>query len=372
MSDPIESISIWKVDVPFHQPVRVAIGILSAAQNVIVRIRTRSGVDGWGEASPLPCITGDSQHSNFITAQALAEVVKGKDALATEARLAEIGQYTVGEPSVRSAFDMALFDILGKTAGLPLYRLFGGEKRNLRTNRTIGIEPTVNDTLAITERYISDGHESIKIKTGRPGRADVEHVSAVRELAGRDISIKIDSNQGWDYPRAVENLRAMRRLELQFAEQPLPYWNIDAMRQLRCSVDIPICADESVFTDKDAMRILRSDAADYLNIKLGKSGGISTGLKICAIAESAGAKCMVGCFGESRLGLSAAVHLALARSTIKFVDLDSALHLREDPVIGGMSYDGETNGTIHIAEEPGLGAVFDECFLNRSEGVLVQ
>lgn len=230
----------------------------------------------------------------------------------------------------------------------------------MRTDMTIGIQESVAQTVDIAERILSQQFNAIKMKVGRPGLADVDHVQAVRDMAGPDVAIKIDSNQGWDYPTAVANIRAMAPLNLQYSEQPLAVSDDDNLARLRDKVDLPICADESVFDDKDALKLIKQGAADYLNIKLGKSGGIHTGLKINAIAEAAGCKCMIGCFSESRLALSAAAHLALARPNIYFLDLDSAHNFMEDPVIGGISYDEEMGGLIHVPESIGHGAAFDE------------
>lgn len=357
-------VDCFKINVPFSHPIKVPLGVLQAAQNVAIKITTDSGLAGWGEASPFAPITGDSQHTNYETAQSLAQLIMGKDPLAIEARMAEINRFTVGEPSIRSAFDMALYDIAAKRTGMPLYQFLGGEKREIRTDLTIGMQDSVEETLSRAKEILSAGFDAIKMKVGRPGLADVEHVKAVRELAGGDIAIKIDSNQGWDYPAAVANINAMAPLNLQYSEQPLEYWDDDGLARLRQNVHLPICADESVFDDKDALKLIKLGAVDYLNIKLGKSGGIHTAFKINAIAEAAGVKCMIGCFAESRLGLSAAAHLAMARPNIQFLDLDSAYGFEHDPVIGGMAYDKEIGGLIHVSDEPGHGAEIDDKFFD--------
>ncbi|WP_417466189.1 mandelate racemase/muconate lactonizing enzyme family protein [Kordiimonas sp.] len=362
----IDHIEISKLQIPFTQPMKVAIGSIDGADNTIVRIVTDTGISGWGEASPAAYITGDSPETNYATAQQFARLIKGKDALAIEARMAELNGFTVGEPSIRSAFDMALYDIAAKAAGMPLYRFLGGERREIRTDLTIGQQATVEETVAQAQAIVDAGFDAIKMKVGRPGLADVAHVKAVRELVGPDIAIKIDSNQGWDYPTAVANIKAMEPLGLQYSEQPLKAWDHDGFVRLREKVDLPICADESVFTDKDALKLMRAGAADYLNIKLGKAGGIHTGLKINAIAEAAGAKCMIGCFGESRLGLSAAAHLAMARPNISFLDLDSCYHFKADPVIGGVEFDEKIGGLLHLPDTPGHGAEIDEGHLTDS------
>ena len=314
----ISGIDIYQLNVPFHHPLKVALGEIVGAENIAIKITTESGLVGWGEASPCCYITGDTQATNYQTAQQLARLIKGKDALAIEARMTEINGFTVAEPSIRSAFDMALYDIAAKAAEMPLYQFLGGEQRAIRTDLTIGIQETVEHTVARAQAILDAGFDAIKLKVGRPGLADVAHVAAVRELAGPDIAIKMDSNQGWDYPAAVANINAMKALDLQYSEQPLAVWDFENLARLRDKVDLPICADESVFDHHDALKLINAGAADYLNIKLGKAGGIHTGLKINAIAEAAGCKCMIGCFGESRLGLTAAAHLALARPNIVF------------------------------------------------------
>lgn len=360
----ITQICIYKLDISYSRPTKVAIGAINAAQNVVVKITTDNGLIGWGEASPFACITGDSQATSYQVAQQLANCILGKNPLAIEARMQDINSLTAGEPSIRSAFDIALYDIACKAANMPLYQFLGGERRQLRTDCTIGIQESVEETVALAQTMLDQKFDAIKMKVGRPGLRDVAHVRAVRELVGPDVAIKIDSNQGWDYPTAVANINAMASLNLQYSEQPLKVWDHDNLARLRNKVELPICADESVFTDKDALKLIKLGAADYLNIKLGKAGGIHTGLKINALAEAADLRCMIGCFGESRLALSAAAHLAMARPNICFLDLDSAYKQVEDPVQGGMVYDDQIGGVIHLPETPGHGAAFDESALS--------
>lgn len=363
----ISKVEYGRLTIPFHQPLAVAIGEMVGADNVIVKVTTDDGIEGWGEASPAPYITGDSAETNFETARSLSRLVLGKDPLAINARMSEIRGFTRGEPSIRSAFDMALHDIAAKTAGMPLYQFLGGAERALRTDCTIGLQESVEETVAKAQEILDAGFDAIKLKVGRSGLEDTRHVNAVRELAGPDISIKIDSNQGWDLPNAIANIEAMAELKLEYSEQPLPHWDVEGLATLRRKVSLPICADESVFDHHDALKLIRAGAVDYLNIKLGKSGGINTALKINAIAEAAGTKCMIGCFGESRLGLTAAAHLAMAFPNIAFIDLDSAFSFRSDPVIGGMTYDPKVGGRIHLTDAPGLGASFDDSVLSLTE-----
>ncbi|NVK57627.1 MAG: dipeptide epimerase [Alteromonadaceae bacterium] len=352
----ITQVAVSHLNVALAHPTRTPIGVIDAARNVVIRIDTDSGISGWGEASPFAPITSDSQDSNYIAAQQIAALLIGHDPREIEARMTQIHRFTLGEPSVKSAFDMALYDIAAKSCDLPLYQFLGGNKRAMRTDLTIGMQETVEQTVALAQDILDAGFDAIKMKVGRADLQDVPHVRAVRELAGPEVAIKIDSNQGWDYPTAVASLLAMQPLNLQYSEQPLAAWDYEGLARLRDKVSLPICADESVFNHHDALKLIKLDAVDYLNIKLGKAGGIHTGLKINAIAEAAKVKCMIGCFGESRLGLSAAAHLAMARPNITFLDLDSAYHFTDDPVVGGITYDNDIGGLLHLPDAPGLGA----------------
>jgi L-alanine-DL-glutamate epimerase-like enolase superfamily enzyme len=362
----INKVDIYTLKIPYHIPTEAPIGILTGADNVVIKITTDTGLEGWGEASPFGPITGDTQASNYSMAQTFGRLLIGKDPLGIEARMAQLNRHTTGEPSIRSAFDMALYDLAAKAANMPLYQFLGGEvneqgmHREIRTDLTIGMKKTVEETLSHAKDILAAGFDSIKMKVGRADLADIEHVQAVRDLAGPKVAIKIDSNQGWDYPTAVATIKAMAPLNLQYTEQPLAVWDMDNLARLRNNVDLPICVDETVFDHRDAFKVVKQGAADYINIKLGKSGGIHTALKINAIAEAAGCKCMIGCFAESRLALSAAAHLAVAKPNIHFLDLDSAYKLAEDPVLGGMQYDKAIGGRITLPSTPGLGAAFDE------------
>ncbi|MDN7125957.1 dipeptide epimerase [Pseudidiomarina sp. 1APR75-33.1] len=361
----ISAIKLAHLNVEMHHAIKTPIGEIAAARNVVVKIETDTGLYGWGETSPMAAITGDSQASAYALGRDMASLLVGCDALALEPNMEFLRRYCARATSILCAFDMALYDLAAKHAGMPLYQFLGGAPRQLETDHTIGHQETVAATVAMAKRLVAAGFNTIKLKTGRPGLEDLEHLQAVREEVGPKIKLRIDCNQGWDLPTAVGNLKHLEALDIEYLEQPLPVWDVDGFAQLRLKTTIPICADESVFTHIDALRLVKADAVDYLNIKLVKSGGINTALKINSIAEAAGIRCMVGCFGESRLGLSAAAHLAAARRNICFIDLDSALHFCEDPVHGGMDYVPDTGGSICLPATPGHGAEFDEKALSK-------
>ncbi|MCF2140473.1 MAG: dipeptide epimerase [Candidatus Lokiarchaeota archaeon] len=361
----ITSIDIYKMNMKLSSVFATSIGSIPSAENVLIKINTDENLIGWGEASPFSFITAETQNTCIEAAKFLGKLLIGKDPTAIEENLSLLKRSLPSHTSIHSAFDMAMWDLLGKESNQPIYKLLGGKNHQLRTDQTMGHEKSVEDVQNKARKFIEQGFNEIKMKTGRPGLTDYKHVKGVREVIGDEIELKIDSNQGWDLAESLKNARLMENLNLLYIEQPLPIWNLEDMARLRSKINTPVCADESVFNEIDAFKICKLGAADYLNIKLGKSGGIHTGLKINAIAESYGAKCMIGCFSESRLGLTAAAHLAIARPNIFFLDLDSAFMIAEDPIIGGIEFGKENMSLINVNEKPGLGADVKEEYLDK-------
>jgi len=368
----ITRIELYKMDLPLDIPCKTSVGVIDSTENVLVKIYTDSNIFGLGEASPFSQITGDTQGSNLAVGQKLAKLVLNKNPLEIEDRMKEINRFIAGEPSIRSAFDMALYDILGKAANLPVYALLGGSNRTLVTDCTIGMQDTIEETVTRAEELVRQGFNELKFKTGRPGAIDVEYIKAVREAVGPDILMKIDSNQGWNVAHTISNAIALEPYHLRYLEQPIPVWDFQGFREIRSKIKTPLCADESVFNDKDAFKLCAAGAVDFLNIKLGKAGGIHMGLKINAIAESYGAKCMIGCFSETRLGLTAAAHLVLARPNIIFLDLDSALFTGADPIINGMQYGEKERRFIKVPDLPGLGVDIKEEDINSWKKYVIE
>jgi len=362
----ITKITVYKADIPLKAPFRIALATLETAPNFFLRIETDEGLVGWGEGSPFPAIVGEPQATCLAAAKELAQLLVGKDPLAIEDRLAELAAYLPHNTTTRSAFDMALYDILGKAAGLPLYKLWGGSERRLVTDNTIGIAPPE----AMAERALGmkeAGFPAIKIKLGTAPREDIERVVQVRQAIGPELPIRVDANQGWNRAQALEVLSAIEGLGIQYCEQPVPAWDIASLRAVHSGTTIPIMADESVFDLHDALELVKAEACDYLNIKLSKAGGLQMALKIAAVAEAAGMPCMVGCMSETRLGLTAAAHLASARPIIGFLDLDCALMHSLDPISGGLEY--RSGGLVVVPDAPGLGAAVDPAFLERLDQV---
>ena len=365
----ITNVEIIKLNIPYKEPFVISLGVIESATNIVVKLHTNTELVGIGECAPFVFIVGETQETVFELAKQIGKLLKNKDPFAIEDRLQEIDKAVKGNPTMKSAFDMALYDLLAKKANLPLYKVLGGSNsREIYTDMTISIgEPkkVAKDALAFKKA----GFPAIKVKLGTGLDEDVASIKAIREAVGSDYPIRIDANQGWDTVTAIKTLNELDKYNIEHCEEPVPHWNNKELVKVRDNSPISIMADESLFNHHDAFRLASMGACDYFNIKFSKSGGINNALKIVAIAEASGIKCQVGCMSESRYALTALMHLVAARNNIVHFDIDSSLMLADDPVIGGIEYKG--NGKWILDDTPGIGADFKEEYLNKMESVMV-
>jgi len=365
----ITKVEIIKLNIPYKEPFVISLGVIPEATNVVVRIHSSDGLIGTGECAPFVFIVGETQETVFELSRQLGKILLGKDPYALEERLYEIDRAIKGNPTMKSAFDMALYDLLSLSAGIPLYRLLGGSNtKEIHTDMTISIgDPEKVAADALT--FQKEGFPAIKVKLGTSTGEDVERIRAIRQAVGPDYPIRIDANQGWDTMTAIETLKALEPFGIEHCEEPIAHWNNRELVKVREASPIPIMADESLFDHHDAFRLANMGACDYFNIKFSKSGGINKALKIVAVAESAGIKCQVGCMSESRFALTALMHVVLARDNIVHYDMDSSLMLNADPVTGGIEYKGR--GLWTLEDQPGIGAAFDEAYLEGMEKISI-
>lgn len=359
----ITSIDIYRYSIPM-EPFTIASGTLDHAANVLIVIETSTGLRGYGECCPFPSIVGETQETALALARQWAPLWINKDPLDIDGRLGELHAFCRNNPTIKSAFDMALYDIAAQAQGVPLYRFLGGQIRPVRTDITIGIA-SLDKMCADAARRTNAGAREIKVKVGADPRQDVEKIRQLRATIGPDVGIRIDANQGWSFKDAVWALQAMESSSVQFCEQPMHAVDDHFLPALRELTTIPIMADESCYDSVDARQLIDRQSCDYINIKLAKTGGIREALRLHQVAERHGISCMVGGMIESRLAITANLHFVYASKQVVFYDLDGPLlDLKADPVLGGVRYDGLD---LSVAEEPGLGATVDPSFLKECE-----
>jgi L-alanine-DL-glutamate epimerase-like enolase superfamily enzyme len=357
----IAFIEMFKSAIPLKEPFIISLGSLSHAENVIVVIHTGEGLTGYGECSPFPTIHGETMNTCFAVGEIIAGRLIGKDPLNITSCAAAMDALIYGNSSIKSAFDMALFDIAAQYAGLPLYAFLGGKKNKiLYTDYTISLG-SAEKMAADAARIVQNGFSVIKVKLGGSQEQDVERIGTIRQAIGMEIPLRIDANQGWEASTALNILNELSRYNIQHCEEPIPRWDFMALPEIKKSSPIPIMADESCCDHHDAARLIGLDACHAFNVKLGKSAGIVKALKIIALAESEGMAMQMGGFLESRLGFTASAHVALSSSNIIFYDFDTPLMFDQDPVTGGIAY--ASGGNIKVPEVPGIGAAFEPGYL---------
>ncbi|HWW41416.1 dipeptide epimerase, partial [Pedobacter sp.] len=326
---------IYRFSIPM-EPFVIATGTMHFAQNVLIRVHTDEGIYGVGECSAFPMIVGETQETCIAMAKDFAQIWLDKDPLDIPERMNDLLGYAAHNSTIKSAFDMALFDISAKNARQPLYKFLGGHKRPIETDMTIGIgspEEMVQSAL----KYQLQGCNILKIKLGKKVHDDIQRVARIREAVGHSMILRLDANQGWSFDDALLALGEMAQYNIEFCEQPMRTWFDDKFPELKLNSPIKLMADESCYNHHDARKLINSQSCDYLNIKFSKSGGILEAQKIHETALQKGMKCMIGSMLESRIALSANLHFALASPNVVFFDLDTCLlgHLI-DPVQGGL------------------------------------
>jgi len=338
----ITQVKLCRISTPLRVPFKTALRTVRSVEDVIVELHTDTGAVGYGEAPPTGVITGDT-----------TAAILGRDLDEFEDLTAAVQKALVHNTSAKAAVDMALWDLLGQKYGAPVYRMLGGARSNIVTDITISVNPPeemARDARTALER----GYDCLKVKVGIDPELDVARLAAVREAVGKEVRIRIDANQAWNAKQAVRILDQMQEkgLDIEFVEQPVPAADLEGMQYVTRNASVPVLADESVFSPADALRIMQTGAADFVNIKLMKCGGITNALRIASAAEVYGVECMIGCMLEAKISVNAAVELACAKKIITKVDLDGPVLCSEDHILGGAVFNEKD---ITVSDAPGMG-----------------
>jgi L-alanine-DL-glutamate epimerase-like enolase superfamily enzyme len=361
MTLTIERIDIFPIRLRLHEPFVVSYATQYDIPTVLLRITTADGQTGWGEATPDPNVTGETWHSTIaILEHDLAPAVIGLDARDREGVVRVMNARVAAVPAAKAAIDIAVHDLVAKAAGLPLWALLGGRsKPHLTISRVVSIK-SPEEMAADAQRHVRDGFETVKLKVGDAAnwRLDVARVAAVREAIGPEIGIKIDVNQGWKTPGiAIPAIRRVLASNPDYIEQPVDQHDIAALAEVRRATGAPIMADEAVHGVREMARIVELRAADLVNIKLMKTGGLINAMRVNAIADAAGIVGQVGTMVESSIASAAGLHFAMAHANIKTVEMGGPLMIADDIGTLRQCYD---RNKITLPDAPGLGVDLDE------------
>ena len=352
----ITDIQFGMLRVPLKTPFKTALRTVETIEDIVVMVHTDTGHIGYGEAPATAVITGDT-HGSIIDAirhYISPRLILGQD-VADLNHLTQLIQGAMEKnTSAKAAVEIAIYDLWGQLYDAPLYKLLGGGDPVITTDITISvdyIDKMVADSISAVER----GFESLKIKVGKDIGVDIERVRAIYAAVENRALLRLDANQGWTAKQAVYALQTLEDagVKLELIEQPVKARDLAGMRYVTERVHTPVMADESVFGPMEVIELIRMRAADIINIKLMKTGGISNAIRIADIAAMYGVDCMIGCMLETSISVAAAVHVAVAKSNvITKVDLDGPSLAQFNPVDGGVVFN---ESEISVTDAPGLG-----------------
>jgi L-alanine-DL-glutamate epimerase-like enolase superfamily enzyme len=364
--DRIEAIPV-RVPLKPGWTTKTAHGVHSTSDYVVIRIGTDAGLVGLGEATVAARWTGETSGTGVsVIRELLAPALMGRDPLQITRLRQVMDRVLKQHPFTKCGLEMALWDIAGKAAGMPVCQLLGGPVRETMPIKLVIGAYDNAAAVQLAERFLEMGARCLKVKTGLDPEGDIARVRAVRAVAGPDIPITIDSNCGWNVTTARLTLQRLAGDNVLLAEQPIPPHDPAAMASLRATSTMPLMADESVFTLADAWGLAAAGAVDIFSVYPGKHGGIAGTLEVAHVAQAAGLKCAIGSNLELGIGTAAMLHVAAAL-----------------PVIDSESYPADLVGPFyHEADlltepldlgppaarcpmKPGLGVELDESQLQR-------
>lgn len=356
----IADVRTRRLSVPLHTPFVTALRRTTTTETLLVEVVDSDGVVGWGEAPQVWQVTGDSlAGSEACVAGPLRDAVVGRSIDLAEST-ALVQRAVVANRSAKMAVDIALHDLAARRAGLTLSQHLAVRAgvgtlppSALRTDVTLAAGSPAELATAAAAR-VADGFGTLKLKVGTDAATDVARVLAVRASVGPGVALRLDANQGWDAFEAVRVIGALEAAgaDVELVEQPVPASDLIGLAHVTAHVETPVMADESLFTIEDLVEIIRHDAADLVNVKLAKCGGLTPALELLRVAHLHGFGTMVGSMMESHVGIGAAASLVAAVGTTTLPDLDAAWWAERSPYAGGPAYVGDR---LVLSDQPGLG-----------------
>jgi len=348
----ITGVETWTDQLPLTRPYVIATRVVSSVDLHFVRLENNLGVFGLGCAAPT-AVTAENAEACLGALDACAhDILKGSDPRPLRALIRRLRKKCVQYPSAMAAMDMALYDLLARSVGIPVAAMLGQCVTALPTSITIGILP-LEETLSEAREYLGRGFRCLKVKLGLNYEEDLERLRALRALCSADIQIRVDANQGYTIEQARQLAHESHALNLELIEQPLARGKEGRLLGLSKEAQRLMAADESLHGPEDALRLAADMPFGIWNIKLMKCGGITGALGISDIAQLADIDLMWGCMDESVISIAAALHTAYACPQTRYLDLDGSFDLSRDTAMGGFIL---SDGYMHLLETPGFGA----------------
>ena len=337
------------------KPYTIAYNTFSDVALAFLEIELANGMIGYGSGSPAEEVVGETTEQTVanLNTSFVANLV-GRDICHFQEIIFESNLQFPHLPGTLAAIDIALHDAFGKYLGVSVASFYGQKMNALPTSMTIGIKG-LDETLEEAKEYAAMGFKVFKVKTGMDVKEDIERIKALYTSFGKDYTIRVDANQGYDLEQLQLFLKATSSYPLELIEQPLPVSREQDLLQLSAAERKCLTADEALKDPHAALQLATGEQAfGIYNIKLMKCGGLIGAKEIATIAQHAGIDLFWGCNDESIISITAALHIAYACPNTKYIDLDGSFDLMEDLVSGGFEVQ---DGGLVINNAPGFGFV---------------
>lgn len=327
----IQGISIFSFKASLIQPFRTALGQHDRLENVLLSLQLADGTKGFGEAAIAAHITGETVTETIRNLKSVGQSLIGRDASDYLKLSGQLYERLAKNKSALAAVETAFMDALTRQWQIPLWRFFGHKPHRLVSDITIVISDLV-ETERSVKKFYQQGFRTFKVKIGRDEDLDYKRVLAVKRLAPH-CDLYLDANQGYSAPQTLRFLRLLRRAGVRPAlvEQPVARGDWEGLKVVSRLAGIPVCADESVSSLSDAVRVIREKAGQVINIKLMKFG-LFQAREICLLARAHGIKLMIGGMMEGSLAMTAAAHLASGLGGFDYVDLDTPFFMKRESI----------------------------------------
>ncbi len=355
----ITGVEAIPIKIPLKKPFAIAVGTITSTNHVLIRMTDDQGRVGWGESITFHPVYGYDQRALFQVAHDhLIPAVIGLDPRDMAELHRRMDLAMPHNLMAKTGIDIAAYDLAGQAAGAPIHALIGG-RRVEAVDQIAPIDLVPPDQAARSAAEKRDqGFKCIKVKIGLDAAQDLARVKAVREAVGPGTPMRVDGNSGYDRATALRVFRPMEEVGLEWIEQPLPGWDLEGMAMLARRLDTPIAVDESMYTDHDAALCIRLEAAQVVNIKVAKCGGIYRSQKIAAVCRASGVPCFLGGCIETAVGTAAALHFYTATpNVVSSAEIHGSPFYVDDVVEEPFTL---KDGALTVPTGPGLGIKVNE------------
>jgi len=350
----ITKVEVNPVELKLQKPVQISgLPAVDRITAIFVRLETRQGQNAWGCTIAQADLTCEKPEDVLRICQSYADIVPSLHPTNIEYSLTELASFTPGCPSGLCAFDLALHDLLGIAADMPLYRLLGGYRNHIQTSVTVPLS-TVHESVELAQAYARVGFRMLKVKGGIDPQDDVNRIKSIHRALPHHI-LRLDADGGYTVPHALEVARALKE-DLEMIEQPTPANDLESLTQVTQNSPVPILADQSLSGPASALQLAAKRSVNGFCVKLATCGGFRCARQIDAIARAARIGIMASCVIEPALLIAAGLSFALSSPNVRYADLDGNLGLMGDPTMAGFRLE---DGWLTASEVPGLGCTVD-------------